>query len=147
MWTIFVIICCCNLSLFFFCWKRGTLKERQNVYTQKTVLWNVLPVSWDKESISAGLHVIFVIFFWWISIAAFFSQFCWNLQGMCTLVKIEINIFCFSLVLKTTKIFALEFFRVFLTVHIYLTTEFNQIFVLHREKRQEFKYVEIFIFL
>jgi hypothetical protein len=35
------------------------------------------------------------------------------------------HLFCFSLQLKITQIFAFEFFQVFSTVHVYLITKYN----------------------
>jgi amino acid transporter len=104
---IFVINFCYNFSFFFFCWKRGTLKERRNAYPQKTYQCP------ETKRVSCVFCYSLLVTFYK---AAFFSRLCWNLRGMCTLVKTKLHVFCFSLVIKTTKIFALESFRVFLTV-------------------------------
>jgi hypothetical protein len=59
------------------------------------------------------------------------------------MVKTEFHFF-FSLKWKITKIFAIEFFWVFLTVYVYSDTKIDQILTVYRKQSAESKSVKIF---
>ncbi len=63
---------------------------------------------------------------------------------MWRMVKQDSTFFCSSLKWKITKIFAIEFFRVFLTVYVYLGTKVDQILTVYEKQSVESKSVEIF---
>jgi hypothetical protein len=74
----------------------------------------------------------------------FFRPILLKLAGTLKNGKNRIPLFCFSLKLKITKIFAIEFFRVFLMVYVYSDTEIDQILTVYRNQSVESKAVEIF---
>ncbi len=66
-----------------------------------------------------------------VTIATFFGRSYLNLQGMWNMVKTEFHFFCLFFKLKITKIFVLEYFHVFLTVHVYSTAYDDKTLTVH----------------
>ncbi len=76
---------------------------------------------------------------WWPIYSHFFQPILLKISGNVHNGKNRNHVFCFSVRWKATKIFAFEYFWVFLAVHVCLTSEDYQIFPAHWIEHREFE--------